>query len=194
MLLFGRRKWVQQVLRQLICILSNGRRNSTQQQEGCDTFTLSEALVSWASSSSLCLFLSPLSFLPSGASVHPSGSVWKTVGLELCDCYNFHLTPHPTPSRLLSKATCFCFCFFLWFSPPPPHREVSGLHWLDCHGNLILGNLLLSKKTQQCLWVTFVRYMHVYMVHVGVTSAHRQSENQSLHDRIFWTINGLTPV
>lgn len=193
MLLFGRRKWVQQVLWQLICILSNGRRNSTQQQEGCDTFTLSEALVSWASSSSLCLFLSPLSFLPSGASVHPSGSVWKTVGLELCDCYNFHLTPHPTPSRLLSKATCFCFCFFLWFSPPP-HREVSGLHWLDCHGNLILGNLLLSKKTQQCLWVTFVRYMHVYMVHVGVTSAHRQSENQSLHDRIFWTINGLTPV
>lgn len=193
MLLFGRRKWVQQVLRQLICILSNGRRNSTQQQEGCDTFTLSEALVSWASSSSLCLFLSPLSFLPSGASVHPSGSVWKTVGLELCDCYNFHLTPHPTPSRLLSKATCFCFCFFLWFSPPP-HREVSGLHWLDCHGNLILGNLLLSKKTQQCLWVTFVRYMHVYMVRVGVTSAHRQSENQSLHDRIFWTINGLTPV
>lgn len=192
MLLFGRRKWVQQVLRQLICILSNGRRNSTQQQEGCDTFTLSEALVSWASSSSLCLFLSPLSFLPSGASVHPSGPVWKTVGLELCDCYNFHLTPHPTPSRLLSKATCFCFCFFLWF--PPPHREVSGLHWLDCHGNLILGNLLLSKKTQQCLWVTFVRYMHVYMVHVGVTSAHRQSENQSLHDRIFWTINGLTPV
>lgn len=193
MLLFGRRKWVQQVLRQLICILSNGGRNATQQQEGCDTFTLSEALVSWASSSSLCLFLSPLSFLPSGASVHPSGSVWKTVGLELCDCYNFHLTPHPTPSRLLSKATCFCFCFFLWFSPPP-HREVSGLHWLDCHGNLILGNLLLSKKTQQCLWVTFVGYTHVYMVHVGVASAHRQSENQSLHDRIFWTMNGLIPV
>lgn len=130
MLLFGRRKWVQQVLRQLICILSNGRRNSTQQQEGCDTFTLSEALVSWASSSSLCLFLSPLSFLPSGASVHPSGSVWKTVGLELCDCYNFHLTPHPTPSRLLSKATCFCFCFFLWFSPPLTGKSAGFIDWI----------------------------------------------------------------
>lgn len=101
----------------------------------------------------------------------------------------------PTPPLHIScpRPPAFVFVFFFG-SPPPPHREVSGLHWLDCHGNLILGNLLLSKKTQQCLWVTFVRYMHVYMVHVGVTSAHRQSENQSLHDRIFWTINGLTPV
>lgn len=145
-----------------MCIFSNCGTNSTQQQEGFDTFALSEMLVSWASSSSLRLFLS----------TSPSCSVWGLcIRQALCekqwDC-SFVIVIifiSPPSLRALSAATCLFF-FFFFFSPAADAARLSGesagfIGSLDCHGNRILGNLQLSEKAQRRLWVIFVRCIYI---------------------------------
>lgn len=113
--------------------------------------------------SELSLLQFPLSFfiqcsiLLSRGSLHPSGSVWETVGLELCDCYNFHLTP------------LLCTSVATWLFLPPLTTDAARLTGkskgfigsLNCHGNCIFCNLPLSKKIQQHLQVIFVRCIFV---------------------------------
>lgn len=101
--------------------------SSTQQQEDCDTFSLSELLVSWASSSSLRLFLS----------TSPSCSVW-VLCIRQALCGKQRDWSVVIVIIFISPPSLHVFCSrppaFFFFSSSSwcrlPHRGVGEFHWL----------------------------------------------------------------